>query len=202
MRDYLSSYRMGRRGPALRTRGGKALVVMNALDEFDERLLSWDREARDLADLGYSCEELDLRDYWGADAAALCTTLSRADLIWVVGGNAFVLTRAATEARLADALAGNQQLTYAGHSAGACLASIALRGIELMDDPHASARGYWPDMPMTMLRLIGNRLIPHAGTPSARIAAASLAAQGLTFTELRDGEDCLFEITQHRWPIG
>ncbi|MCG7415846.1 peptidase E, partial [Microbacterium aurum] len=100
MRVYLSSYRMGARAGALRRRGGSALIVMNALDEFEQRLASWEREAGDLNELGYSSTELDLRDYWGASPTALRTTLSRADLIWVVGGNAFVLARAATRARL------------------------------------------------------------------------------------------------------
>ena len=193
MRVYLSSYRLGRRANTLRRRGGHALIVMNALDEFDQRSISWDREADDLAELGYSSEELDLRDYWGENAAALPSTLSRADLIWVVGGNAFVLARAATQAGLTDALAVNQQLTYAGYSAGACLTSIDLRGIELMDDAETLPAGYWPDMPLKTLGLTDTRVIPHAGSEDARAAAANLEGRQLSFVELRDGDDWLLE---------
>ncbi len=171
---------------------------MNALDEFDQRLLSWDREANDLADLGYSSEELDLRDYWGANSAKLPSTLRRADLIWVVGGNAFVLARAATQAGLAAALATNQQLTYAGYSAGACLASIDLLGIELLDDAETLPSGYWPGMPWDALGLIDTRVIPHSGTEDAQAAAASLDGRQLSFIELSDGEDRLLQVALFR----
>lgn len=184
---------MGARAGALRRRGGSALIVMNALDEFEQRLASWDREAGDLNELGYSSTELDLRDYWGASPTALRTTLSRADLIWVVGGNVFVLARAATRARLADALADNPQLTYAGYSAGACLTSTDLLGIELMDDAETLPPGYGSEMPPSSLRLIDTRVIPHAGTETARAAATSLDRRDLNYMELRDGDDWLLD---------
>ncbi len=193
MRVYLSSYRLGRQAAVLHRRGGSALIVMNALDEFDQRLSSWNRETNDLAELGYSSEELDLRDYWGVDAAALPPTLSRADLVWVVGGNSFVLARAAAQAGLADALAANQRLTYAGYSAGACLASIDLLGIDLMDDAETLPPGYWPEMASKTLGLTDTRVIPHSGTADARAAATSLRERQLSFIELRDGDDWLLE---------
>ena len=61
MRIYLSSYRLGSGAAALSRDGGRALVVMNALDEYPQRLRDWDRDEGDLARLGYDAEELDLR---------------------------------------------------------------------------------------------------------------------------------------------
>jgi hypothetical protein len=49
MRIYLSAYRLGPRDTALRRDRGRALIVMNALDQYEDRLLSWEREAGDLA---------------------------------------------------------------------------------------------------------------------------------------------------------
>jgi dipeptidase E len=37
---YLSSYRLGPRAGALARSGGRALIVLNALDEYPERRLS------------------------------------------------------------------------------------------------------------------------------------------------------------------
>lgn len=191
MRIYLSSYRCGPRAASLARTGGLALVVMNALDEFPARLLSWDREVEDLNALGYRAEELDLRDYWSAPAAAMDARLAAADLLWVVGGNAFVLARAASAAGLARALVDAPRLDYAGYSAGACLAGPDLRGIELMDDPTTLPQGYDAAMPIETLALVDIRVIPHAGSPEAVAARDRLDADGLEELELADGEDIL-----------
>lgn len=193
MRIYLSAYRLGPRATALRRTGGRALIVMNALDQYDQRLLSWEREATDLAQLGYRSEELDLRDYWIGSERLLTERLSAADLLWVVGGNAFVLARAATEARLRSALARSPHLDYAGYSAGACLASTDLRGIDQMDDASTYPPGYRAETLPETLNLTGSRVVPHAGSPDADAAAAYLRAHNLSFVELADGEDELID---------
>lgn len=191
MRIYLSSYRLGHRSDVLKHDGGHALVVMNALDEYPQRLLSWDREAEDLAALGYSSEELDLREFWGSATGQLEARLQAADLLWVVGGNVFVLARAANAAGLGRTLAEAPQLTYAGYSAGACLTSLDLRGIELMDDPATLPEGYRAGMSASPLKLTATRVIPHAGSVDAVAAAARLRAEGRELLELEDGEDWL-----------
>lgn len=168
---------------------GRALIVTNALDVYEQRLLSWDREVDDLARLGYQCEELDLREHWGSRSPSLRARLARADLLWVVGGNAFVLARAATAAGLRAALADAQHITYAGYSAGACLTSIDLHGIEQMDNASTLPEGYSDDMRVATLDLTGNRVVPHAGSPEAIAAAHMLRARSERFVELVDGED-------------
>ena len=191
MRVYLSSYRFGSGASALRRDGGRALVVFNALDEYPERLLSWEREADDLAALGYRAEELDLRDHWAAPDT-LDARLTGVDLLWVVGGNAFVLARAATAAGLGAALARTSGLDYAGYSAGACLAGPDLRGIELMDDPTTLPDGYDSRMPAATLGLVDVRVVPHAGVPEALAARQRLEADGLDWVEIADGDDLLY----------
>jgi dipeptidase E len=194
MRIYLSAYRLGRRAAALRYSGGRALIVMNALDEYEQRMLDWDREVDDLAQLGYRSEELDLREYWGSSSASLQQRLAAADLIWVVGGNAFVLARSATAARLGPALSVASHLVYAGYSAGACLTSVDLRGIELMVDASTRPSGYRTGMPAETLNLTGTRIIPHAGSEHALAAAAYLRERRLDHVELSDGDDMLIDV--------
>lgn len=200
MRIYLSAYRLGPRATALRRTGGRALIVMNALDQYEDRLLSWDREATDLAQLGYLSEELDLRDYWTGSEQPLIDRLGAADLLWVVGGNAFVLARAATEARLRGALSRSPHLDYAGYSAGACITSIDLLGIDQMDDASMLPRGYRAEMRPETLNLTGSRLVPHAGSPEAAAAVACLRARDLKFAELADGEDELIDTRSIKRP--
>jgi dipeptidase E len=194
MRIYLSAYRFGPRAEALRRVDGRALIVMNALDEYEQRLLNWDREVDDLARLGYRSEELDLRGYWGGEESLLSERLAAADLLWVVGGNAFVLARAATKARLGTALARSPRLDYAGYSAGACLTSIDLRGIHMVDEESTHPLGYHPEMRALTLKLTGTRVVPHAGSDEARAAVDFLRGRGLDFVELADGDDVLLDV--------
>ncbi len=165
---------------------------MNAADVYPNRLLTWGREAEDLAQLGYAVSELDLRDYWGAEPGELAGELADAALLWCVGGNAFTLARAATAAGLRDALSMTSDLTFGGYSAGACLAGVDLQGVEAMDDPTAAPSGYSLDMPADTLRLIDGRVIPHGGTTDANDAERLLARRGLGFLTLKDGEDVYF----------
>ncbi|MET2010191.1 Type 1 glutamine amidotransferase-like domain-containing protein [Microbacterium chocolatum] len=165
---------------------------MNAADAYPERLANWEREVLDLNALGYDVTELDLRDYWDADSHKLPAVLSAADLIWAVGGNAFVLARAAERARLGHALTRAPGMIFAGYSAGACLTSRDLRGIELMDDPGELPTGYSADTPPTTLDLTGTRVLPHAGSPDAGRAERQLEQEHLSYLRLRDGDDALF----------
>ncbi len=93
------SYRLGENPEALRqlvNRSGHAALVFNALDGYGTgRLKNYDREAEDIAALGFDCSELDLRSYFN-DFEGLRTRLGGVELLWVVGGNTFVLARAMT----------------------------------------------------------------------------------------------------------
>jgi dipeptidase E len=213
MRLYLSSYRLGSRAEALRWAGsgvGRALVIMNALDAYGAvRGRSWHREEADLASLGYAAAELDLRD-----PGDLEQRLAETDLLWVVGGNAFVLARGMTAARFGEALraawATQGDIVYAGYSAGACVAGPDLAGIELMDDPDArdpDAQDLDTQDPGAQdpaaarvraqaLGLVRERIVPHwrsdhPESPAAERAAEHLARRGLPYRTLRDGDDLL-----------
>lgn len=203
MRIYLSSYRFGKRSPALRTRRGRALIVLNALDGRRRRRLAKFRELIDLWRLGYRTRELDLREFWDGGPEKLEDRLRSVDLLWVVGGNTFVLTRAATRAGLAAALAeAPEGLTYGGYSAGACLASSDLTGMDRMDDDAFLPRGYPEDAPWNSLHLVDTRIVPHAGSRKASAVADALRRDGLAFVELADGEDWLIERSDPPAPGG
>lgn len=190
MMIYLSAYRLGARADALATSRGRAAIILNALDSFPNRLLSWDREVSDLERLGYSSTELDLREFWDRPEA-LSQRLSDIDLLWVVGGNAFVLARATTAAGVSQALSQAPHVTYAGYSAGACVTSVDLAGIDLMDAADELPEGYDANMPVETLNLTRTRVVPHAGTPEADAAECHLTTRGLPFTALADGDDLI-----------
>jgi dipeptidase E len=170
-------------------------MVFNACDPFEDRLRVYEREAEDLRGLDLAPEELDLRRYFD-QPESLRSRLAALDVVWVVGGNAFVLARAMTATRFALAareLVGSGTLVYAGYSAGACVAGPDLEGIALMDEPDALPSGYQASMPPTTLGWVPWRIVPHwrsdhPEAPGAERAAEHLKARGLAYRALRDGE--------------
>lgn len=194
---YLSSYRVGNNPDVLRRPdgNGRAGIVLNALDVFGgTRSMNVGRETADLEELGYQCEEVDLRSYF-IDRARLVERLSSLNLVWVVGGSSFALARAMTAVGFGDALlpAMARGLVYAGYSAGACVTGPDLDGIHLMDDPDDIPAGYDPAVPPTTLGLLPFRIIPHwrsdhPETGRADAAVAYLERTKQPYRTLRDGE--------------
>ena len=203
MRLYLSSYRIGdRAGSLLALLGGgkRAAIVENALDNISPSARQLYRaEAYDpvseLGSLGIAGTPLDLRDYFG-DPEGLRTRLSQFDLVWVTGGNAFVLRRAMKQSGFDDVIVDmldNDHIVYGGFSAGAVVAAPSLEGIHLMDDPDEAPPGYDREIVWDGLGLIDHAIVPHYRSPHPETAAAEratrhLSGQGLRYRALRDGE--------------
>lgn len=203
MRLYLSSYRIGDRAGsllALLGSGKKAAIISNALDNISSTARSIYRDEvydphRELASLGLLTEELDLRRYFG-HAEALEAKLGEFDLVWVMGGNAFVLRRAMKQSGFDDVITGmleRDEIVYGGFSAGAVVAAPTLRGIELIDDPAEVPAGYDPETVWDGLGLIDYAIVPHFRSPHPESAAAERAvrhmmSRGMRYRALRDGE--------------
>ena len=198
MHLYLSSFGLGAPPVGLHARrqGARAAIVLNALDQLgSSRARDLDRQAADLHAIGYAGDELDLRSFF-ANGEGLAETLGHYDLVWVVGGNSFVLARAMTACRFADALtaqSGRDAFTYAGFSAGSVVAGPDLQGIHLVDDPVVHLQDYPPDVPASTLGLIPFRVVPHWRSPHPESAAiddvvADLDRRGLDYRCLSDGQ--------------
>ena len=198
MKLYLSSFRIGHERGVLRDlvgHAGRAALVFNACDVFgDNRLRRWDAETQDLQTLGFECEELDLRSCF-EDFEGLQRRVNSLDLLWVVGGNSFVLAKAMTKAHFTEATSeplSEGRLVYAGYSAVSCVAGPDLEGIDLMDDSEALPDGYLDDLNPTTLGWVPWRIVPHwrsqhPESSSAELAAAHLRKAKLDFKALRDG---------------
>ncbi len=203
MKLYLASWRTGDSfGELVRMAGpgGRVGVIANALDFIpaDERE-AYRRKVHDpiaeFQSFGLDAYDLDLRGYFGR-TERLLAALERTRLVWVTGGNAFLLRRAMRRSgfdALAPGLIWAGRLAYGGWSAGACVAGPDLRGLELMDDPHALAKGYDPEPVWEGLGLVEAAIVPHyrSDHPEAEAAeavAAWMRAQGRPHRTLRDGD--------------
>jgi dipeptidase E len=200
MRLILSSWylRPGQRPPLLRRDGrrGRVGIVLNALDQFGAtRDRDLPREIYTLERFGYVGEELDLRDYF-EDRFRLRVRLRDFDLVWVLGGNSFVLARAMTQSGFVDAVRhrlDDETFAYGGYSAGSCVAGPDLQGIDLVDDPSVVPEGYSPEIEPRCLDLVPFRIVPHwrsdhPESERVELAAEYLAAEGLSHRCLRDGQ--------------
>src|SRR5258707_7586842 len=182
MRLYLSSHRFG--GPidlllGMVPQGGRVGVIANALDAIPPP--SRELYARTVFDpiaelraYGLDAFGLDLRQYFG-QADVLAQELSHLDMVWVTGGNAFLLRRAMRQSgfdRFAPPLIAQDKLIYGGESAGAVVAGPNLKGLGFMDDPGELAEGYDPAPGWEGLDLIPFHLVPHTDSPHPDSAKA------------------------------
>ncbi|GAA3059724.1 hypothetical protein GCM10010520_05230 [Rhizobium viscosum] len=208
MRLYLSSYRLGASAFRLRkllNGGRRAAVIQNALDFIPaEARRAYETNIYDpkkeLADWGIEAEELDLRDYFG-QPHALETALAGFDLVWAVGGNAFLLRRAMRQSgfdRIIGELLREDAIVYGGFSAGAVVATPSLRGIDIMDDPRQLAPDYDEAILWDGLGLVDFSIVPHYRSAHDEAEAAEktvnfLEEAGTPFQPLRDGEVIIVE---------
>jgi dipeptidase E len=205
VRLYLSSFRMGDHPEhlaALVGEGGRrAVVIANAMDDApaDVRRGGVERELAALTDLGFDPVELDLRDYFGQERR-LRRDLAGVALAWLRGGNVFMLRfalfRSAGDVVFGDLLAADA-LVYAGYSAGGCVLSSTLRGLELVDDAGAVMRIYGSQPVWDGLALLNEAFLPHYQSPghpetaAIDIVAARYQAAGVGYRPLRDGQALL-----------
>jgi dipeptidase E len=203
MKLYLSSYRFGDRVDlllAMVPQGARVGVIANAADFIaPEARAAYARDIHDpVAELrahGLDAHALDLRDYFGKPEA-LAQTLEGLAMVWVTGGNAFLLRRAMRQSgfdRVALPLIEQDKLVYAGTSAGACVATPSLKGIDLMDPPGQIAEDYDPAIVWEGLNLIGFHLVPHYDSAHPESEAAEkvtmyMLDQAMPYRTMRDGD--------------
>ncbi|MGN6156466.1 MAG: Type 1 glutamine amidotransferase-like domain-containing protein [Devosia sp.] len=202
MRLYLSSERLGERAGALLAmlRGKGVAVIANGYDHRHAMAREMYRAEvynpmAEFRSLGLEPHELDLRAYFG-DPQSLTHRLERFDLVWVMGGNSFILRRAMRASgfdRVVRDLLEADAIAYGGYAAGAVVAGPTLRGLELMDDPFECPDGYDESLVWTGLGLTPFTIVPHYRSTHPEAAAAEkvvsyMAARKARYRALSDGE--------------
>lgn len=202
VRMYLSSFRLGaapERIVHMVNEPRRALVIANAADAYGDEARRREGVARELDELrtlGLHPVELDLRTYLD-DPEGAARELGTAQLVWVRGGNTFVLryllARCGLDSVLKQALV-RDQLVYGGYSAGVILLQKTLRGSEMVDDPDAVRRTYGDEPLWDGLGLLDYAVVPHYESPGhPETEACGRLAQfyrdsAITHRTLRDGQ--------------
>ncbi|MBC7546768.1 Type 1 glutamine amidotransferase-like domain-containing protein [Candidatus Saccharibacteria bacterium] len=205
MRMYLSSYSWGNKPEKmfeLVVSNKKHVgIIANAADQFPEDGII-ERLKQDqtyLAALGITSERLDLRDYFGGKKEELQKKLEQFDLVWVRGGNVFVLRRAMKQSgfnEIITELLKNDEIAYGGFSAGACVMGSTLHGLELVDNAHVVPRGYISDIIWDGLNILPYAFAPHYNSDHPESSMINEAVEyfekhHIPYKALRDGEAIL-----------
>jgi len=200
MRLYLSSFRNGNKPEELLKllgKGRRTALINNALDFLpqSDRSSRKDEEIDRLKSIGLDPIEIDLRLYFGKPQG-LKEKLAAFDLIWVRGGNAFVLRRAFKQSgvdKVVAELLTEDKVVYGGYSAGIDMLTPSLHGAELVDEPDIVPDSYTSDIIWDCLGLVPYAIAPHYKSDHPESAAIDMSVEYLIdnhipFIALRDGE--------------
>jgi dipeptidase E len=198
VRLYLSSFDLGNATDRLVSLAPQARVglIVNALDNRPAARRQWrTRQGDALTALGFTVTELDLRDYF-ARPDTLRDVLGGLDMVWVNGGNTFILRRAMKISGFDGVIRGalaDDTIAYAGFSAAAVVLPDSLEGLEAVDDPHDVPEGYSPAVEWSGLGVLPFRVVVHYQSDHAESAAverevAFYESRGLSYRMLRDGQ--------------
>ncbi|MDP2585544.1 MAG: Type 1 glutamine amidotransferase-like domain-containing protein [Candidatus Levybacteria bacterium] len=168
MKLYLSSYRLGNNPEKLMelfSDNKNVAVIANAMDFVgnSEREESVRNSIVELENLRLLPEEVDLRDYFN-NKKDLIKKLNNCAAVYVRGGNTFVLKRAMVQSSFDKWIKNKTKdpnFVYAGYSAGICILSPTLHGLELVDDPSIIPEGYNSEIDWNGLNLVNFSFAPH-----------------------------------------
>ncbi|QQR54954.1 Type 1 glutamine amidotransferase-like domain-containing protein [Candidatus Peregrinibacteria bacterium] len=173
--------------------------ISNALDsaENDEewRTEFTGEDKKELENLGLKVEELDLKNYFG-QKEKLRAKLQQLDMLWVSGGNTFILRQAMKLSgldELLQELRGNASFVYGGYSAAGCVLSPNLEHLQTVDDPTQHPYANFKETIWEGLAFIDYAFLPHYESDHPESAdidkeVAYCEHNKIPYRTLRDGE--------------
>lgn len=200
MKLYLSSYRLGNNPEKLIelfSDNKSVAVIANAMDFVDDlqRKEKVEQSITELQSLGLLSEEIDLRNYFNKQKK-LSKKLNNYGAVYVRGGNTFILKRAMAQSSFDKWIKNKTKdpnFVYAGYSAGICILSPTLHGLELVDDPNIAPEGYNSKIDWDGLGIINFSIAPHYKSDHPESVNVDkevkyFVKHKMPFKTLRDGE--------------
>jgi dipeptidase E len=199
VRLFLSSEGFGNHPKTLAALMGvnkKVAFIDNAKDAIpvNERAEHVNQKKTEFENLGFDFNEVDLRDYFN-DNNKLINQLSNYGLVWLSGGNTFILRRALAYSgadKLITKLLKEDKIVYGGSSAGAIIPTPGLHGTEFGDEPHLIPEGYAEEIIWDGLNLVPFHIIPHYKSDwfgaEAMKMESYMQSNGFPYKTLMDGQ--------------
>lgn len=188
------------------TREGNRSVayIPNALDMATNLARRRNSECTDVSDLEclhLSVDLVDLKEYFHR-SDDLKDRLESYDILWVRGGNTFVLAQAMKLSGLDEIVKGyyrdHRDIVYGGYSAGICILGPTLEGIHLVDDPNEKPYGNEHETIWSGLGILDFSIAPHYQSDHPESADVDSAIEymkdhQIPFKTLKDGEVIIIE---------
>jgi len=202
MKFYLSSYKLGNQSETLKrlAKNRKIAFIPNALDYVkpEARKESNLKNIKDLTDLGFEVEMLDLQNYFGKKNE-LEKKFAEFQGVWVRGGNTFVLLQAMKLSGFDEIIKNkiNDDFLYGGYSAGICVLGPTLKGLTIVDDPAQKPYGDYETV-WDGLNILDYLILPHYQSDHPESADIDkevefCKSQNIPFKTLSDGEVIIIE---------
>ena len=172
MEYYLSSYKIGGEKEVQQLKdlippNKRTAYISNALDFSDDperRKQSEQADIDQLKSVGLEVEHFDLRNYFN-QPEKLESDLRQYGVIWIRGGNVFVLRQAMKLSGFDNVLkkfaSEDNGILYGGYSAGVCVLAPSLKGLELVDDITKRPYPQQDELIWEGLNLIDYAVVPH-----------------------------------------
>lgn len=207
MKFYLSSYKLGNEVAKLKelipVENKKTAYISNALDfsdDLERRKKSEQSDLEQLKELNLDIEIIDLRNYFNRQSE-LEEKLAEFSVIWVRGGNLFVLRQAMKLSGFDNILKNlieKSNILYGGYSAGVCVLAPTLKGMELVDDPTAKPYGdkskvIWDGLGILSYSVIPHYRSDHPESENAEKVVEYMIENKIPFKALKDGEVIIIE---------
>lgn len=199
MRLFLSSENFGKYPEKLVElvgRNKRVAYIGNAKDYLSEtdRRDKVVEHCNQFLSLDFEFVEFDLRDYF-TDPEKLKKEFTRFGLVWISGGNTFLLNSALKQSGMDKLLIEkicSDEIAYGGSSAGAIIATPSLRGSELGDNPGMVKILYGKDVVWQALNLVPYYIVPHYDNEwfgdESKAMAAYFDKKRWEYIILRDGQ--------------
>jgi len=204
MEYYLSSYKLGGEREVQQLKelippNNKTAYISNALDFSDDterRAQSEQSDIDQLTAVGLDVGKIDLRDYFG-QSEKLAEDIQKYGVIWIRGGNVFVLRQAMKLSGFDDILKKlseeDNDVLYGGYSAGVCVLAPSLKGLELVDDTTKLPYPQQQEPIWEGLNLLDYSVVPHYQSDHPETELVNEVVEryrndGTPFKTLSDGE--------------
>jgi len=201
MKFYLSSYKIGNEIEKLKlmiSKNKKTAYISNALDfsdNIEKRKESERSDIEQLKEFNLEVELLDLRNYFGKKTE-LEQKITEFGVIWVRGGNCFVLRQAMKLSGFDEILkkldSENNNILYGGYSAGICVLEPTLKGLELVDDPNSKPYGnletIWDGIGILDYSIVPHYKSNHPESEKINETVEYMIKNNIPFKTLKDGE--------------
>lgn len=208
MKFYLSSYKYGDikyhdyLKNWIKMNGNKLVFISNSRDLYpdtDIKLSKIEADRDLLRNIGFEIIDLSLKDYFGKEEL-LRNNLKQYNAFCLIGGNTFVLRKAMELSGFDNYLKDNlynENILYMGYSAGICVLSKTLKGLDIVDEPVNIYND--DDVNYNGINIFEETFLPHYKSDHPESEAVDkvynyLVENNMKFITLSDGDVVIREV--------